>query len=95
MTALSGRRLFGMLGILCLIFAVTSGQEKRAQSKPSKTRPVTLKKPSTESSCDGALEIVPSQPSTFVRKRRPAKTATPPTIAVPEKKTDSGAYDRF
>jgi hypothetical protein len=77
------------LVILCLVFAGASGQQRKGQGKASKPAPVTVKKPSSVSSCDGALDIVPSQSSTFLRKRRPAKTVTPPAVTVPEKKADS------
>ena len=91
MRSFNSGQLIGLLVILCLVFAGASGQQRKGQGKVSKTAPVTVKKPSTESSCDGALEIVPSQPSTFLRKRRPAKTATPPAVTTPENKTDSTA----
>ena len=91
MRSLSGIRLFGFLVILCLLSSIAPGQDKRNQGKVSKTAPVTVRKPSTESSCDGALDIVPSQASTFARKRRPTKTTAPPTVATPEKKTDPKA----
>jgi hypothetical protein len=96
MRSFNSARLFGLLGllvILCLVFAGASGQQRRGQGKVPKTAPVTVKKPSTESSCDGALDIVPSQPSTFARKRRPARVATPPAVNVPEKKADGNASD--
>jgi hypothetical protein len=82
---------FGSLLILCLVCAGASAQQRRGQSKVPKTAPVTVKKLSTESSCDGALDIVPSQPSTFARKRRPTRVVTPPAVNIPEKKADGNA----
>ena len=45
---------------------------KRSEKTPAqKTQASRVNAKSAESSCDGALEIVPSQPVTFARKRRP------------------------
>ena len=42
--------------------------EKAPEATPQTSKPVAR---SSETTCDGALEIVPSQPVTFARKRRP------------------------
>ncbi|MEP7272512.1 MAG: hypothetical protein ABI882_13495, partial [Acidobacteriota bacterium] len=62
------------------------------EKKPSTNSPLTsaasstAKKGLSETTCDGALDIVPSQTASFTRKRRPVRvtTAEPKT----EKKTD-------
>lgn len=58
-----------------------------AQNPPSSTS----KKSGASTSCDGALDIVPSKPMTFARKRRPAKTDGKQqlTPATPATSTDS------
>ena len=61
-----------------------------AQTKgKSKTNSATksTKKVSSETSCDGALDIVPSETLTFQRKRRP--TALPTTSETSDKKTEN------
>jgi hypothetical protein len=68
--------------VLALLLAPVPawGQEKKS-APPAK-------KEAAEASCDGALEIVPSQAMTFTRKRRPgkARSAPPASEAKPEKK---------
>ena len=71
--------------ILVALGLVASGLPAMAQNPP----PPTAKKGSASTSCDGALDIVPSKPMTFARKRRPAKTdgkqQLPPTTPADSK----------
>ena len=61
-----------LLAILFALPVVTLAQSRKPAKTPSKpAAPTTAKKASTETACDGALDIVPSQPMTFTRKRRP------------------------
>jgi hypothetical protein len=61
-------RLFFLLWISILLpLGVT------AQSKSS---PADKKSKAAKESCDGALDIVPSKPMTFARKRRPSSNGT-------------------
>lgn len=49
--------------------ATTAKKSEKAPAASTQTSKTTAK--SSETTCDGALEIVPSQPVTFARKRRP------------------------
>jgi hypothetical protein len=61
-----------LLAILIALSVVALGQTRKpAKSPPKPVAPATAKKASGETACDGALDIVPSQPMTFSRKRRP------------------------
>jgi hypothetical protein len=55
---------------LLIAFVVVLSLSAVAQNPSSST----AKKSGASASCDGALDIVPSKPMTFARKRRPAKT---------------------
>lgn len=57
-------------GLIALMFAVTpvSAQTQKPKSTPEKNS-----SGAASASCDGALDIVPGKPVSFVRKRRPAK----------------------
>jgi hypothetical protein len=59
------RAIFLVLMIAAL--ALPAVAQKQASSSAKKTK-------SVNESCDGALDIVPSKPLTFVRKRRPSKS---------------------
>jgi hypothetical protein len=72
-----------------LLFALPQGAV--AQDQPqSSVKPSTNAKKSKPSadSCDGALDIVPGKPATFIRKRRPSKPETK-SEAKPEAKSDA------
>ncbi|HYE73577.1 MAG TPA: hypothetical protein VEF04_09600 [Blastocatellia bacterium] len=60
------KRISGLSLITVLLLALPC----LAQSSQSSTMPG---KGGKDASCDGALEIVPTQEATFVRKRRPGK----------------------
>jgi hypothetical protein len=92
--------------LLCLILAVAFLMPAFAQQAASKTTnkktnqtaptasqtpaPTTSKTKAGETTCDGALEIIPRKQVTFIRKRRPTgapPTPTTPADAKPEKKS--------
>ncbi len=83
-------RFIGLLIIITLLTLPLSafGQAKASGKSSHAARQTTVtKKVSTETTCDGALDIVPSRSVSFTRKRRPATTpAMPPDK--PEKKTE-------
>lgn len=56
--------------VLAIIVVLAFSLSAVAQHSSS----ATAKKSGASASCDGALDIVPSKPMTFARKRRPAKT---------------------
>jgi len=61
-----------LLAISVSLPVVAMGQTRKPAKSPSKpVTPAATKKVSGETACDGALDIVPSQPMTFSRKRRP------------------------
>jgi len=66
-----------MLAFVLLASPVAFGQSSKPAKPPSsakqtqKTPAAKIGAKSGETTCDGALEIVPSQPMTFARKRRP------------------------
>lgn len=68
-----------MLCMLTLPAAAVFGQqpERTKKTSPSMNKPAgsAAKGGAKEASCDGALDIVPSQPMTFARKRRPTRIA--------------------
>jgi hypothetical protein len=82
-----GRALVILGALVVLLPAAIFGQGKPTGSaeKPTgsanKSNQPASAKPAKEATCDGALEIVPSQPLTFVRKRRPAKKTSTETKA--------------
>jgi hypothetical protein len=81
------RRAVVILGALILLLpAMCFGQDRTTTSTVKSTPPTS--KPGKETTCDGALEIVPSQPLTFARKRRPAKNTPPTSQTKAEKKQD-------
>jgi hypothetical protein len=87
------RRAIAILGALIVLLpAAIFGQDKPTLSadmptgSAQKSTPPASAKPAKEATCDGALEIVPSQPLTFVRKRRPAKNTPTSTETKAEKK---------
>ena len=87
----SMRRALVIFGTLILLLPAASfGQGKPTGSADKST--VSANKPTVsakEATCDGALEIVPSQPLTFMRKRRPAKK-TPTSTEIKAEKKQAG-----
>ena len=68
-----------------LLFALP--QDALAQDQPqSSVKPSTKKSKPGADSCDGALDIVPGKPATFMRKRRPSKPE-PKSEAKPDAKS--------
>ena len=67
------RRALVILGALIVLLPATSFGQDKPTGSADKSPPPASAKPAKEATCDGALEIVPSQPLTFVRKRRPVK----------------------
>lgn len=68
-------------GCVALLCVAASAQKANA----------TTGKSQVSTSCDGALDIVPSKAMTFARKRRATNTAKPaPTDAKPDKKQPGG-----
>ena len=87
----SMRRALVIFGTLILLLPAASfGQVKPTApaDKPtgSAGKSTGSAKTAKEATCDGALEIVPSQPSTFMRKRRPAKNTPTSSETKAEKK---------
>ena len=77
--------------VLLLIFAVSLSLPVAAQNPSSS---VPKKSGSASSTCDGALDIVPTKAMSFARKRRPAKKddanqTTAPANAKPSPKPQS------
>lgn len=68
------RALFITLCVALLCSAVLAQPQKAATGKSA-----------VSTSCDGALDIVPSKPMTFARKRRPTNAGKP---APADSKTD-------
>jgi hypothetical protein len=67
--------------ILLLLITILVGSDITAQSKSA---PSDKKSKAAKESCDGALDVVPSKPMTFARKRRPSNNGTkqsPPSDA--------------
>ena len=64
----------------------STGSTGKSTGSTGKSIPPASAKPAKEATCDGALEIVPSQPLTFVRKRRPVKITPTSTETKAEKK---------
>lgn len=60
-----------LAGFIVTVFVLALAIAQNAPASQSK-------KSGASSSCDGALDIVPSKPMTFVRKRRPAKLEEKP-----------------
>ena len=78
------RRALVIFGALIILLpAAIFGQGKPTVSAE---KPTGSAKPAKEATCDGALEIVPSQPLTFMRKRRPAKNTPTSSENKAEKK---------
>jgi hypothetical protein len=70
-----------------LLFALSPGALAQDQPQSSGKPSAKKSKPSADS-CDGALDIVPGKPATFIRKRRPSKPETK-SEAKPEAKSDA------
>ena len=69
---------------LIISFVAVFGLSAIAQQPPAST----AKKSGASASCDGALDIVPSKPMTFARKRRPAKNDGKQQVAPADTKTE-------
>ena len=80
------RRALVILGALIVLLPAASFGQDRPAGSADKSPPPASSKPAKEATCDGALEIVPSQPLTFVRKRRPVKNTPTSTETKAEKK---------
>jgi hypothetical protein len=85
------RRALVIFGALVILLPAASfGQDRPTRSADKQTgsgdKPTGSAKPAKEATCDGALEIVPSQPLTFMRKRRPAKNTPTSSETKAEKK---------
>lgn len=87
------RAALSTLLLLAITVSAAWAQGSQSQAKePRSTQARSAQPPapqapsrSKEASCDGALEIVPSQPMSFARKRRP-KVAPAATETQAEKK---------
>lgn len=53
----------------------------------SETKPANSGATASNQSCDGALDIVPSKSMSFMRKRRPGKSADPSQKKTSNRKT--------
>ena len=62
--------------VLLLTITVWLSLAGISQNKPA---PAEKKTKAANESCDGALNIVPSKPMTFARKRRPAPSEAKPS----------------
>jgi hypothetical protein len=80
------RRTLVILGALIVLLPAASFGQEKSTGSTEKSTALAVTKPAKEATCDGALEIVPSQPLTFVRKRRPAKKTPTSTETKAEKK---------
>ena len=89
------RALMILSALIVLLPAAIFGQDKptgsanKSTGSVNKSTPLPSAKPTKETTCDGALEIVPSQPLTFMRKRRPAKN-TPTSTQTKAEKNQAG-----
>jgi hypothetical protein len=77
------RALVIFVALVILLPAASYGQDRPTGSA---VKPTGSAKQAKEATCDGALEIVPSQPLTFMRKRRPAKNTPTSSETKAEKK---------
>lgn len=79
---------FSHLTRVLLLLLVTAGGLVLGDAVGAQKQPPATSAVST--SCDGALDIVPSKPVTFARKRRPARNnKSAPADAKPERKSPS------
>lgn len=70
------KKLFvnGLVLSSVLLVPVSIAAQKKPSSSPATTVATsTTKKGVSETTCDGALDIVPTQALSFARKRRPVK----------------------
>ena len=95
-TIFLGMMLFGLMLMMTglPVLAQQTADQANKSSQPTTSRP----KAGKESSCDGALDIVPRKQVSFVRKRRPDQTpSTPgtPTDAKSDKKSSGETAIKF
>lgn len=68
----------GFLVLFMFAFCLIAPAQNQTSLNDKKTK-------TANESCDGALEIVPSKPMTFVRKRRPSTSETKRQLEAPAK----------
>lgn len=87
------RILLAAVAIMLAFPAALAAQSKKTPPKSPATSVATSKtnKGLAETTCDGALDIVPSQASSFTRKRRPARTKD--SEQKPEKKIEGNVQN--
>lgn len=75
--------------LLCLSVTVIAGQT-RSTGKSVRQAPATAasKKSAAENTCDGALDIVPTQALSFTRKRRPSRPAEATPVTTEKKSSE-------
>jgi hypothetical protein len=78
---------FAMVVLIIATIPASAQTKSGAKGSTQSKAPAPAKKSSSENTCDGALDIVPSETLSFQRKRRPP---TPkPTTESAEKKTEN------
>ncbi|MBX3277781.1 MAG: hypothetical protein KF868_07250 [Acidobacteria bacterium] len=87
-----GSLLLRLMLVLCLMLLPAAGiaAQKSAPKKTGAGKPAPARQSvgASETSCDGALEIVPAKATTFTRKRRPARTVPASSETKSELKQD-------
>jgi hypothetical protein len=83
-------RLMLVLFLMLLPAAAGVAAQKSAPQKTGAGKPAPAQQSvgASETSCDGALEIVPAKATTFTRKRRPARAVPASSEAKSELKQD-------
>lgn len=83
------------LSLFLILFVLASATVPAAAQTKSRSKGSTqskttapASKTATENTCDGALDIVPSETLSFQRKRRPV-SPKPPTTGSTDKKTEN------
>ena len=83
-------RLVVMFALIVVLTAATipAAAQTKSGAKGATSKSAPVKKSAAENTCDGALDIVPSETLTFQRKRRP------PTVRQPASETAGKKTER-
>jgi hypothetical protein len=80
-------RIVWTFALILVLAAATIAAQTKSGSKGAASKSAPVKKSSSENTCDGALDIVPSETLSFQRKRRPP-TVRQPAAETAGKKTE-------